>query len=131
MQILKNLYPNNMLYVSGSTKRMTETYVAKLTEEHYALYREMIYTSYKFIGTLPCRASHEVSRRKITKDSWTKEENRKLWECYLQSKPKKRCYRTRIHGIWKQEKMKEVREQQLCDERIQKHWLEELQMETS
>ena len=28
----------------------------------------------------------EVPRRKRTKDSWTKEENRKLWECYLWSK---------------------------------------------
>ena len=38
-----------------------------------------------------------------------------------------------MHGIWKQEGMKEVREQQLCDQRRQieeKHWLEELEMET-
>ena len=25
----------------------------------------------------------EVPRSKRTKDSWTKEENRKIWECYL------------------------------------------------
>ena len=61
----------------------------------------------------------EVPRRKITNDSWTKDENRKLWECYLQSKPKKRGYRKRMHGIWKQKGMKEVMEQQLCDQRRQ------------
>ena len=74
----------------------------------------------------------EVPRRKSTQDKWTKEENRKLSECYLQSKPKKRGYRKRMHGIWKQEGMKEVREQQLCDQRQieEKHWLEELEMET-
>ena len=71
-------------------------------------------------------------KRKRTKDSWTKEENRKLWECYLRSKPKKRGYRKRMHGIWNQERMKEVMEQQLCDQRRQieeKHWLKELEME--
>ena len=52
----------------------------------------------------------EVPRRKITKESLTKEENRKLWECYLRSKPKKRGYRKRMHGIRKQEGIKEVRE---------------------
>ena len=70
---------------------------------------------------------------KKTKDIWTKEENIKLWECYLRSKPKKGGYRKRIHGIWKQEGMTEVREQQLCDKRRQieeKHWLEKLEMET-
>ena len=38
-----------------------------------------------------------------------------------------------MHGIWKQEGMKEVREQQLCDQWRQigeKHWLAELEMET-
>ena len=35
----------------------------------------------------------QVPRRKIIKDNWTKKENRKLWECYLRSKPKKRGYR--------------------------------------
>ena len=38
-----------------------------------------------------------------------------------------------MHGIWKQEGMKAVREQQLCHQRRQieeKHWLEELEMET-
>ena len=58
----------------------------------------------------------EVPWRKRTKDSCAKEENRKLWECYLRSKPKKkRDYRKRMHGSWKHEGMKEVREQQLCD----------------
>ena len=69
----------------------------------------------------------EVPRRKRTKHSWTKEENRKLWECYLRSKPKKRGYRKRMHGIWKQEGMKEVRKEKLCDQRRKikkKHWLE-------
>ena len=31
----------------------------------------------------------EVPRRKRTMENWTKE-NRKLWECYIRSKPKKR-----------------------------------------
>ena len=38
-----------------------------------------------------------------------------------------------MHGIWKQEGMKQVREHQLRDQRKQreeKHWLEELEMET-
>ena len=38
-----------------------------------------------------------------------------------------------MHVIWKQEGMKEVREQQLCDQRRQieeKHWLKELEIET-
>ena len=38
-----------------------------------------------------------------------------------------------MHGIWKQEGMKEVREQQLCGQRRQleeKHLLEDLEMET-
>ena len=43
-------------------------------------------------------------------------------------------YRKKIHGIWKQERMKEVREQQLCDQQRrhieEKHWFEELEMET-
>ena len=39
------------------------------------------------------------------------DKNRKLWECYLQSKPKKRGYKQRMYGIWKQEGMKEVKEQ--------------------
>ena len=56
-----------------------------------------------------------------------------LWECYLWSKPKKRGYSNILHGILKQEGMKEVREQQLCDQRRQikeENWLEELEMET-
>ena len=32
----------------------------------------------------------EVPRRKRTKNSWTKEENRKLWECYLRNKPQRK-----------------------------------------
>ena len=32
----------------------------------------------------------EAPRRKRTKESWTKDNNRKLWECYLRSKPKKK-----------------------------------------
>ena len=32
----------------------------------------------------------EVPRRKRTKDSWTKEENRKLWECYLRRDKRRR-----------------------------------------
>ena len=38
-----------------------------------------------------------------------------------------------MRWIWKQEGMKEVRKQQLCDQRRQveeKHWLEELEVET-
>ena len=38
-----------------------------------------------------------------------------------------------MHVIWKQEGLKEVREQQLCDQRRQiekKHWLDEHEMET-
>ena len=38
-----------------------------------------------------------------------------------------------MHGIWKQEGIKEVWEQQLCDQGRQieeKNWLEELEMET-
>ena len=38
-----------------------------------------------------------------------------------------------MHGIGKQEGIKEVREHQLCDQRRQieeKHWLEELEMKT-
>ena len=51
----------------------------------------------------------------------------------LQSKQRKLYSRKRMHGIWKQEGMKEVKEQKLCDQRRQieeKHWLEELEMET-
>ena len=57
---------------------------------------------------------------------------------YLQSKPKKRGYRKRMHeeaggNERSEEGMKEVREQQICDQRKQieeKHWLEELEIET-
>ena len=73
-----------------------------------------------------------MPRRKRTKDSLTNGENN-LSECYLRSKPKKGGYRKRMHGIWKQEGMKEVMEQQLCDQRRQieeKHWLDEQEMET-
>ena len=45
--------------------------------------------------------------------------NRKLWEWYLRSTPKKRGYRKRMNEIWKQQGMKEVKEQQLCDQRRQ------------
>ena len=56
-----------------------------------------------------------MPRRKRTKDSWTKEENRKVMGMLpIRSKPKKRDYR-----IWKQEGMKEVSEQQICDQRRQ------------
>ena len=51
----------------------------------------------------------EMPRRKITKDSWTKEENRKLRECYAVSSQRKGVIER--DGIWKQEGMKEVREQ--------------------
>ena len=37
-----------------------------------------------------------------------------------------------MYGIWKQEGMKEVSEQQICDQKRQideKHWLEKLEME--
>ena len=70
------------------------------------------------------------ARRKRNKNKWTKEENRKVWECYLRSKPEERGYRKRMHALWKVEGMKEVREQQLCDQRRhieEKHWLEELE----
>ena len=33
----------------------------------------------------------EMPRRERTKYSWTKEENRKLWECYLQSISQRKC----------------------------------------
>ena len=75
----------------------------------------------------------DVPSWKQAKENWTKEEKRKLWKCYLRSKPKKRGYRKRMHGIWKQEGMKGVREQQLCDQRKQieeKQCLEEIKMET-
>ena len=34
----------------------------------------------------------KVPRTERTKESWTKEENRNLWECYLRNKQKKRDY---------------------------------------
>ena len=75
-----------------------------------------------------------MPRRKITDDSWTKEERKTLWECYLRSKPNKMGYRKKMQGIWKQYGMKEVRVQQLCDYRRHIkgiHWLDESVMETS
>ena len=51
---------------------------------------------------------------------------------YKVSQKKMGC-RKRMHRIWMKEGMKEVREQQLCDQRRQieeKHCLEELEMET-
>ena len=73
----------------------------------------------------------ELPKRKGTRDNWTKEENRKLWECYLRSKPDERGYRKRMHELWEKEVMKEMREQQLCDQTSQieeKDWLEELEL---
>ena len=49
------------------------------------------------------RSVSELPRRKRTKNNWTKEENKKVWECYLRSKPQERGYRKRMHEIWKQE----------------------------
>ena len=75
----------------------------------------------------PCENVKTAGRQK-----WSKEENILLWKCYLLSKPKVRGYRKRFHNIWLDNGGKDIKEQNLCDQRSQilkKGWLTKVEME--
>ena len=58
--------------------------------------------------------------------------NRKLMECYIESKPEVRGYRKRLTGIWHRESMIDVTEQRLVNQIRQlklKGWLTEIEIE--
>ena len=63
---------------------------------------------------------------------WTSEMNRKLMECYIESKPEVRGYKKRLTEIWHRESMIDVTEQRLVDQIRQiklKGWLTEIEIE--
>ena len=62
---------------------------------------------------------------------WSKEHNKRLFECYIRSEPERRGYRKRLRDLWKARKINneltEVTEQRLADQVRQiknKKWIE-------
>ena len=79
--------------------------------------QQALFTQQFAIAKLGSEVREKSSVSEAPRSKIRKEEKRNLWEWYQRSKTKKTVYRKRMHGIWKQEGMKEVRERQLCDQR--------------
>ena len=67
---------------------------------------------------------------------WSKEDNRRLFECYIRSEPGRRGYRNRMLDLWKarntNKELDKVCEQRLADQVRQiktKKWLETVEQE--
>ena len=67
---------------------------------------------------------------------WSKEDNRRLFECYIRSEPERRGYRKRMRDLWiarnTNEELNKVSEQRLADQVRQikiKKWLENVEQE--
>ena len=67
---------------------------------------------------------------------WSKEDNRRLFECYIRSEPERRGYRNRMLNLWKarntNKELDKVCEQRLADQVRQiktKKWLETVEQE--
>ena len=67
---------------------------------------------------------------------WSKEDNKRLFECYIRSEPERQGYRKRLLDLWKahniNNELTEVTEQRLADQVRQvkhKKWLETLEQE--
>ena len=78
-------------------------------------------------------ATAELRQRRL---GWTKEDNKRLFECYARSKPERRGYRKRLLDLWKayntNTELTEVTEQRLADQVRQiknKKWLETAERE--
>ena len=67
---------------------------------------------------------------------WSKEDNKRLFECHIRSEPERRGYRKRLVDLWKtcniNKELTEVTEQRLADQVWQiknKKWLETVEQE--
>ena len=67
---------------------------------------------------------------------WSKEDNRRLFECYIRSEPERRGYRNRMLDVWKarntNKELDKVSEQRLANQVCQiktKKWLENVEQE--
>ena len=93
-------------------------------------------------GRCPVDQQHRLGRYPTTGEQrqkrlgWTKEDNKRLFECYARSKPERRGYRKRLLDQWKacntNPKLTEVTKQNLADQVRQiknKKWLETVEQE--
>ena len=93
-------------------------------------------------GRCPVDQQHRPGRHPATAElrqrrlGWTKEDNKRLFECYARSKPERRGYRKRLLDLWKayntNTELTKVTEQRLADQVRQiknKKWLETAEQE--
>ena len=93
-------------------------------------------------GRCPVDQQHRPGRHPATDEQrqkrlgWTKEDNKRLFECYARSKPERRGYRKRLLDLWKayntNTELTEVTEQRLAGQVRQiknKKWLETAEQE--
>ena len=84
------------------------------------------------------RPSHHpaTAEQRQKRLGWSKEDNRRLFECYIRSEPERRGYRKRMQDLWiarnTNEDLNKVSEQRLADQVRQikiKKWLENVEQE--
>ena len=82
---------------------------------------------------MSCRSAAQArsSEQRQKRLGWSKEDNKRLFECYIRSEPKRRGYGKRLLDLWKarntNNKLTEVTDQRLADQVRQiknKKWLE-------
>ena len=93
-------------------------------------------------GRCPVDQQHRPGRHPATGEQrqkrlgWSKEDNKRLFECYIRSEPERKGYRKRLLNLWKarniNNELTEVTEQRLADQVRQiknKKWLETVEQE--
>ena len=89
------------------------------------------------VDQLPKTCRHPATaEQRQTRLGWSKEDNKRSFECYMRSEPERRGYRKRLLDLWKARKINneltEVTEQRLADQVSQiknKKWLENVEQE--
>ena len=74
---------------------------------------------------------HRTSAKGGRRRKWSQEVNRIVMECYYSNNPEVVGYRERMHMIWKEKGMFDVKEQRLLDQKWQivtKKWFSDLEL---
>ena len=134
---IKILVGENLTTHTSSNERMSNTELNPNNVNDTGAFSEGVAS-----GRCPVDQQRRPGRHPTTAEQrqkrlgWSKEDNRRLFECYIRSEPERRGYRKRMLDLWiarnTNEELNKVSEQRLADQARQikiKKWLENVEQE--
>ena len=132
---IKILVGENLTTHTSSNERMSNTELNPNDVNDTGAFSEGVAS-----GRCPVDQQRRPGRHPATAEQrqkrlgWSKEDNRRLFECYIRSEPERRGYRKRMRDLWiarnTNEELNKVSEQRLADQVRQikiKKWLENVE----